>query len=60
MTPPTCELCLTRSDGGNGVTTTHGFICYECVKWIHSAADETVALRDRPEKEILAEIDRTE
>ncbi len=52
-----CELCEAPFHGFGGIQTTHGYICYECVRWVHAVADQTAALRDSPARELLLEID---
>jgi hypothetical protein len=45
-----CTICRLpqNEQKDNGISTTLGFFCYGCVKWIHLIADETRALRDNP------------
>jgi hypothetical protein len=55
----TCECCDAEKFALGGIQTTLGYICYRCVRWIHKAADQTAALRDRSDREILDDIDNT-
>jgi len=43
-----CTICGTPKTDFGGITTTLGWFCYGCVKWIHQVADQTVQLRDNP------------
>ena len=54
-----CELCQVPFDRLGGITTTFGYVCYVCVRWVHCVADQTAQLRDRPVRAVLADIDDT-
>lgn len=55
-----CECCDEPKSAFNGIKTTFGFVCYQCVLWIHAVADQTFQLRDRLDRQaLLDEIDET-
>jgi hypothetical protein len=47
-----CTICRTPKTDFGGIQTTLGWFCYECVKWIHQVADQTVQLRNNPAAEL--------
>jgi hypothetical protein len=54
-----CQTCEAPNLPFTGIQTSLGFVCYNCVRWIHAVADQTAALRDQRKENILSEIDET-
>ncbi len=54
-----CLLCHNDFDTLGGITTTEGYACYGCVARIQKISDQAAALRERPQQDILSDIDGT-
>lgn len=55
-----CISCDAPHNNFGGIMTTLGYVCYECVQWIHRVAYETRALAPRELQKVLQDIDSTE
>lgn len=60
MNDTVCECCEAPFHSLGGITTTLGYVCYECVAWIHQVAKQTKQLAERPMRAVLQDIDNTE
>lgn len=55
-----CEACGAPFDTCGGIATSVGYVCYECIPWIHRVAAETQTLAPRDIGAILSDIDGIE
>jgi len=55
----TCLCCDAPFNRIGGVTTSIGYVCYNCIEWIHEISRQTQAVKNRPIKDVLKDIDET-